>query len=86
MTMTTIKVSTDVRDRLNKIARAKGGTANSVVEQLLEEYLWNQRMETAIRLMTSMSEQERQEYMDEFHAWDSTLADGLEDNPWDSGQ
>lgn len=84
--MTTIKVTASVRDRLNEIARSNGGTANSVVEQLLDEYLWKQRLDAAMRQMNSMTEQERQEYMNEFHEWDSVRVSGLEDEPWDGGE
>lgn len=84
--MTTIKVTPAVRDRLNELARARGGTANSVLEQLLDEYLWNQRVETAIRQMNSMTEEEHEEYMEEFRAWESTSLDGLENHPWEGGE
>lgn len=82
MSMTTIKVTPAVRDQLNELARARGGTANSVLEQLLEEYLWNQRVEKAIQQMRNAPAEVWQDYMQEFRAWDSTLMDGLEDEPW----
>ena len=76
--MTTIKVSTDVRDRLNEVAAEYGMTAGSMVEKVLDEWLWQQKVETAVRQMASMTAEERAEYMAELAEWDHTLADGLE--------
>lgn len=79
MTATTIKVSTETRDAINALAVERGMTAGSVIEQLLSEYLWQQKVEKAIRQMRSMTESEREEYMAELAEWDVTLQDGLED-------
>ena len=56
--MTTIKVSTDVRDRLNEVAAEYGMTAGSMVEKVLDEWLWQQKVETAVRQMASMTVEE----------------------------
>ena len=82
MTATTIKVSTELRDRINAVASEQGLTAGSLIEKVLEEYLWRQQVELAIRQMQSMTPEEKAEYMAEFDAWDGTPADGLEDDPW----
>ena len=83
MTATTIKVSTELRDRINAVAAEQGLTAGSLIEKVLEEYLWRQQVEIAIRQMQSMTPEEKAEYMAEFEEWDVTLSDGLEDDPWE---
>jgi len=83
MAATTIKVSTEVRDRINAVAEEQGLTAGSMVEKLLEDWLWRQKVELAIRQMRSMTPEEKAEYLDEAAEWDVTLSDGLEDDPWE---
>ena len=39
MGVTTIKVSTELRDRINAVAAGQGLTAGSMVEKLLEDWL-----------------------------------------------
>ncbi len=78
MTATTIKVSTEVRDRLNALAAEEGLTAGSLVEKLMEEYLWKIKVETAVAQMRAMTDAERADYMAEVAEWDETLQDGLE--------
>ncbi len=82
MSATTIKVTTELRDRINAAAAEQGLTAGSLIEKVLEEYLWRQQVELAIRQMQSMTPEERAEYMAAFEEWDVTLSDGLEDDPW----
>ncbi len=82
MAATTIKVSTEVRDRLNALAAEEGLTAGSLVEKLMEEYLWKIKVETAGRQMRAMTEAERADYMAEVAEWDATLSDGLEPEEW----
>lgn len=82
MAATTIKVSTEVRDRLNALAAEEGLTAGSLVEKLMEEYLWKIKVETAGRQMRAMTEAERADYMAEVAEWDATLSDGLEPEDW----
>ena len=83
MTATTIKVSPELRDRLNAVAAEQGLTAGSMVEKLLEDWLWQQQVEQAIRQMRSMTPEEKAEYLAEAAEWDVTLSDGLEDEPWE---
>lgn len=80
---TTIKVTTEVRDRLNALAAEEGRTAGSVVEKLLDEYLWRQKVELAKKQMREAPPEAWADYMAEVRLWDSTLMDGLEDEPWD---
>ena len=80
MAMTTIKLESAVRDRLNELAARQGCTAGSMVERLIDEYLWRQKIEMAIRQMSGMSDVDRAAYIAEVEVWDSAAADGLD--PW----
>ncbi len=64
-TMTTIRVSANLRDRINALAADQGRTAGSMIEVLLEEHLRREQVEVAIRRMRSMTPQERDDYLDE---------------------
>jgi predicted transcriptional regulator len=83
MAATTIKVSTELRDRLNAVAEEQGLTAGSMVEKLLEDWLWRQQVELAKQQMRSATKEEWDDYLAEAQAWDVTLSDGLEDDPWE---
>jgi len=83
MTATTIKVSTELRDRLNAAAEEQGLTAGSMVEKILDDWLWRQKVELAKQQMRSMTPEEKAEYLAEAAEWDVTLSDGLEDDPWE---
>ncbi|MBM3670317.1 MAG: toxin-antitoxin system protein [Actinobacteria bacterium] len=78
MTATTIKLDSSVRDRLNEVAAAKGVTAGSLVEKLLDEYLWQQRIELVKQQMRNSPQEVWDEYWAEFHSMDASMADGLE--------
>ena len=78
MAATTIKVSTELRDRLNAAAAERGLTAGSLVEKLLDDMLWQQQVELAIRQMRSMTTHEKAQYMAEFEGMDASLSDGLD--------
>lgn len=83
MAATTIKVSTELRDRINAVAAEQGLTAGSLVEKVFEDWLWRQKIELAKRQMRSASPGEWADYLAEAEAWDVTLSDGLEDDPWE---
>jgi predicted transcriptional regulator len=78
MTATTIKVSTQTRDRVAELARARNTTANSVLEMLLEEHLRRERMKSVREAMARSSEEDWRTYYEETAAWDLTTGDGLE--------
>jgi hypothetical protein len=82
MTATTIKVSTETRDRINALAAEQGITAGSLVEKVLRDYLWRQQVETAKRQMRSAPKEVWDEYLAELKTMDGSLNDGLEDGPW----
>ena len=80
--MTTIKVTTSVRDQVNAYAAERGLTANSAIEQMLSELLWRHKVELAKRQMREASPEVWADYASEFQAWDNTASDGLEDEDW----
>lgn len=77
MTATTIKVSTDLRDRLNEAAREEGMTTGSFVEELLELHLRERRFARLRAALASSDEADRASHEAEAAAWDATLGDGL---------
>lgn len=72
MSTTTVKVSTELRDRINREAGARGTTASSFIEMILDDYVRRQRMEAFGAAIRGAD----QDYWDEFHEWDVTLNDG----------
>lgn len=70
---TTIKVSTELRDRINRDAKEQGLTAAGLLERLLDAYDRRRRMDAFGRAFQSAD----QSYRDELRAWDIALDDGL---------
>jgi predicted DNA-binding protein len=67
MAATTIKVPTELRDRINRDAQDRGLTAAGLIEDLLDAYERRRRMESfglAFRRADDL-------YWDEFGAWDA---------------
>ncbi len=83
MTATTIKVDSDLRDRINALAAQEGRTAGSVIEMLLEQYLRRQKVERAKRQMREASPEVWADYLAESREWDVMANDGLENDPWE---
>ena len=75
MSTTTVKVSTELRDRINHEAGARGTTAASFIEMMLDDYVRRQRMEAFGEAIRGDDET----YWDEFHKWDVTLSDESSD-------
>ena len=73
---TTIKVSVELRDRINRNALESGVTAAGLIEKLLDDHDRRRRMEAFGRAFRGAD----QEYRDEFRAWDVALADGRDGN------
>ncbi len=69
--MTTIKVTTELRDRINDDARATGVSAAGLIERLLDAYERRRRMDAFGRAVSAADGG----YWDEFHEWDIALAD-----------
>ncbi len=75
MTATTIKVSSELRDRLNDAAHEEGLTTGSFVERLLDRYLREQRFAHLREAIASGDEAARASYRAETELWDATLED-----------
>lgn len=75
MGTTTIKVSTEVRDRLNAAAASRGLTPGALVQEFLSQYergLWFEKIRTGYAALPSDDD-----YARETEEWDATLGDGL---------
>ena len=83
MSATTIKVDSDLRDRINALAAEQGRTAGSVIEMLLEQFLWRQEVEAAKRHMRAASPEVWADYLAETQRWATTDTDGLEGLAWE---
>ncbi len=68
---TTIKVSEELRDRINRDAQARGLTAAGLIEGLLDGYERRQRMAAFGEAFRSADAS----YWDEFGDWDVALSD-----------
>jgi hypothetical protein len=73
VTMTTIKVPSELRDRINREARERGLTASGLIEALLDADERRKRMAGFGRSFHGADES----YWGEFREWDAALADGL---------
>ena len=83
MSPTTIKLDSSVRDQINEIGRARGMTAQSVIEMLMKEHLRAQRMEAVRIAMRNTSEEDWRTYREETALFATADNDGLEDYPWE---
>ncbi|MDR1441015.1 MAG: hypothetical protein LBJ02_01255 [Bifidobacteriaceae bacterium] len=72
---TTIRVSEELRDRINLHAGEQGLTAAGLIERLLDAYDRRRRMEVVGRAFRGADE----DYWRDFHDWDVALDDGLRD-------
>ena len=72
---TTIKVSTELRDRINRDAHEHGLSAAGLIERLLDEHERRLRMEAFGRSFRAADEG----YRDVLRSWEVTLADGDRD-------
>jgi len=69
---TTIKVSVELRDRINRDAQERGVSAAGLIEKLLDGYERRRRMDAFGRAFRSAD----QGYRDEFREWDVAAGDG----------
>lgn len=69
---TTIKVSPELRDRINRDAQERGLTAAGLIEKLIDAHERRERMEAFGRAFRGADAT----YWDEFRVWDVTLDDG----------
>jgi len=81
VTMTTIKLDSTLRDRLNAEARRRGQTAGSFVEDLFATWLREQRFAEIRRTMAGASDADIESYRVETAALDALAGEGLADDP-----
>ena len=76
---TTIKVSPDVRDRLNRAAASRGVTPGALVEQLVADYERDRWFELIRSRYDALPADD--DYATETREWeDATIGDGLADD------
>lgn len=84
-TFTTVKVSTETRDRLKR--RADEGHYPSIdvmLNELIDERERAEQIAEFRAVMARVTPEEWADYMAEVSVWDSTLMDGLDpDEKWD---
>ena len=81
VTMTTIKLDSTLRDRLNTEARRRGQTAGSFVQDLFAIWLREQRFAEIRRTMAGASDADIESYRVETAALDALAGEGLDDDP-----
>ncbi len=81
MTMTTIKLDSELRDRLNVLARGRGTTPGSLVEELLESWLREQHFAEVRDAMARTAPHDLASWRDETAEWESTADDGPTGGP-----
>jgi predicted transcriptional regulator len=79
MTLTTIKVPIAFRERVAELARERGVTQASLLEQALEELVWKFRMDQVREAMASASAEDLATYEEESRAWERLGASAIED-------
>jgi len=77
MTMTTIKVDAELRDRLNERARERGEPVGSFVEEIFEAWLREQRFDRLATEIASTPPEVARAAAAEDEAWDAVAGDGL---------
>ena len=80
MTTTTIRVSTETRNLLNRLAQSTGTSMQQVLEEALEQYRRQQFLEALNAAYATMraEPQLHREEAEELALWDATLLDGIE--------
>ena len=79
MPATTIKVPSELRDRLNAEARRGNTTVAAVIEALIAERERAERFAAMREAMNGTSRSDAESYGRESSAWDEMLADGMDD-------
>jgi hypothetical protein len=77
MTMTTIKVDSALRDRLNERARERGEPVGSFVEEIFETWLREQRFDRLREEIAATPADVRTAAAAEDAGWDAVIDDGL---------
>jgi len=77
----TVRVSSESRDALRRLARRSGTSLQEVLERAIEEYETRQFLEAANRSYADLRTNRKawEQELRERRAWDATLSDGLEE-------
>jgi len=83
-TFTTVKVSTETRDRLNQRADRLGfASIDAFVNELMDSNERAEKIAEFRAVMARVTPEEWADYLTEVSTMDATLTDGLEDEDWD---
>jgi len=82
-TSTTVKVRSDLRDRINRLKDEQHTTVNDLLSAALDKYeeadFWRRTAEAHAALASDPDL--RRQVDDETALWENTLSDGLDDEP-----
>lgn len=81
MTITTIKVPTDLRDQIAEVAEEIGSTMAGALQRVLDDHRHQRILEQYTRLHADSPAWA--DYMAELQEWDVAATDGLDGDPWD---
>ena len=83
MATTTIRVSIEVREKIAELSKAEGKTTAQLIKEMVEEREKQQFFEGLAEDFRRLRNDPEAwaDYQNEIALWDSTLMDGLEDEP-----
>ncbi len=84
MAMTTVKISTETRDKLAKLAAARKRPMSEVLTEIVERERRRAFLEDANAAYARLRADPEAwaDYQAEIRSMEGTLMDGLEDDPW----
>ncbi len=87
MGSTTVRVSIEVRAKLHRMAADYGEPMQALLEKAVEAYRRQRLLDSINESFAALraDPQAWEEYQEEIRAWDVTLMDGLEDEPYEMG-
>ncbi|MCP3822933.1 hypothetical protein NLX86_34140 [Streptomyces sp. A3M-1-3] len=80
--ITTMKVPSDLRDRIGEVAAEIGGTMASALERLLDDHRRQRMLDQYTRLQADP--EAWADYMAELGEWDHLAGDGLTSDSWET--
>jgi hypothetical protein len=77
----TVRIHDSTRDQLRALAERRHATMPALLAELTQAELDRQMIADHCAVVDAMTPEQRADYHAELTAWDSTLLDGLEDEP-----
>ena len=77
--MTTIKVPVEFRERVSELARERGTTQASILEEALDNLLWKFRMDQVREAMANASVEDLESYESEFREWEGIFGEAMKE-------